>query len=143
MLYGPTHPLSIWYDWKNDGPDPKENEHNFGTVGLDLSPKPAYRAVSVMTHELDGFHIVRRLKLGGDDDYLLLLADKTGQTKIAAWTTGKAHDLVVKWSAKSGVVAMVAGDGARSQLSVEKGDLTIHLQPLPAYLSPGKLEIQE
>ena len=33
-------PLSIWYDWKNDGDDPKEGEHNFGTVQPDLKPKP-------------------------------------------------------------------------------------------------------
>ena len=25
-------PLSVWYDWKNDGSDTNYNEHNFGTV---------------------------------------------------------------------------------------------------------------
>ena len=25
-------PLSIWYDWKNDGTDPTDPEDNFGTV---------------------------------------------------------------------------------------------------------------
>ncbi len=25
-------PLSIWYDWRDDGPDPKEREHHFGMV---------------------------------------------------------------------------------------------------------------
>ena len=25
-------PISIWYDWKNDGEDVNEREHNFGTV---------------------------------------------------------------------------------------------------------------
>lgn len=38
-------PLSIWYDWKNDGNDPNEREHNFGTVLPDLKPKPAYVAI--------------------------------------------------------------------------------------------------
>jgi hypothetical protein len=37
-------PISIWYDWHDDGPDPKEPEHHFGTV---LEPfhagrKPVY-----------------------------------------------------------------------------------------------------
>src|SRR5206468_6291427 len=43
-------PLSIWYDWHDDGEDPKEPEHHFGTVrhayhdGRDpcYEPKPAY-----------------------------------------------------------------------------------------------------
>src|SRR5262249_598366 len=25
-------PLSIWYDWHDDGPDPSDPEHHFGTV---------------------------------------------------------------------------------------------------------------
>ena len=45
-------PLSIWYDWHDDGTDPKEGEHHFGTVahaefaGRDplYDPKPAYLA---------------------------------------------------------------------------------------------------
>jgi polysaccharide biosynthesis protein PslG len=42
-------PLSIWYDWKNDGEDPAENEHNFGTVMPDLKRKPAYLAIQKLT----------------------------------------------------------------------------------------------
>ena len=29
-------PLSIWYDWENDGTDPTNPEENFGTVTADL-----------------------------------------------------------------------------------------------------------
>src|SRR5262249_26672613 len=47
--------LSLWYDWKNDGADPRETEHNFGTVTEDLRPKPAYVAAATLTHALDGF----------------------------------------------------------------------------------------
>jgi hypothetical protein len=45
-------PLSIWYDWKNDGQDPADGEQNFGTVKDDLQPKPAYTALKTMTDEL-------------------------------------------------------------------------------------------
>lgn len=31
-----------WYDFQDDGWDPKYNEHNFGLVRPDLTPKPAY-----------------------------------------------------------------------------------------------------
>ena len=45
--------LSIWYDWHDDGTDPKEPEHHFGIVhheyhaGRDpvYDPKPAYLAM--------------------------------------------------------------------------------------------------
>ncbi len=33
-------PLSIWYDWKNDGTNPNDGEQNFGTVTDALDPKP-------------------------------------------------------------------------------------------------------
>lgn len=48
-------PLSIWYDWKNDGTDPAEREHHFGTVNYDLTPKPAYTAIQTLTHSWPGF----------------------------------------------------------------------------------------
>ncbi len=49
-------PLSIWYDWHDDGSDPKEPEHHFGLVhegyhkGRDpvYDPKPAYEAVKAL-----------------------------------------------------------------------------------------------
>lgn len=45
-------PLSIWYDWHDDGRDPKEPEHHFGLVAHEKTgdakqpyrPKPAYEA---------------------------------------------------------------------------------------------------
>jgi hypothetical protein len=84
-------PLSIWYDWKDDGPDPAEREHNFGTVRQDLRPKPAYVAARTLTRELAGYRIARRLEVGGEKDYLLLLRDGAGRRKLAAWTLGEPH----------------------------------------------------
>src|SRR5690348_9551698 len=123
-------PLSIWYDWKNDGPDPRENEHNFGTVRPDLTPKPAYHASSVMTRELAGCHVVRRLKAGGEDDYILLLADRKGQVRVAAWTTGEKHAVTLKFAANKGVVTLVNGDGSTFRPAIQHGVLTLHLGPL-------------
>lgn len=38
-----------WYDLQNDGPDPAAREHNFGLLQQDLSPKPAYRALQLVS----------------------------------------------------------------------------------------------
>lgn len=92
-------PLSIWYDWKNDGEDANENEHNFGTVMNDLQPKPAYIALTNMVRELDGYKLERRIEQGDDKDYVLLFSSGK-KRKIAAWTTGPSHVAVIKFTGK-------------------------------------------
>ncbi len=133
-------PLSIWYDWKNDGPDPKENEHNFGTVLPDLSPKLAYRALSRMTKELTGYHVIRRLKMGGEADYFLWLKNEEGQSKIAAWTTVASHDVLCKVNVKSGKLPVIQGAGGVTdrQIPIVAGGARIQLSAMPVYLTLGK-----
>jgi hypothetical protein len=88
-------PLSIWYDWKNDGPDPKDNEHNFGTVFPDLKPKPVYEAIQKLTRELAGYRIARRIPLESDKDYLLACTNGVGAQKLISWTSDKSHTISV------------------------------------------------
>ena len=84
-------PLSIWYDWKNDGHDPADNEQNFGTVQEDLEPKPAYTALKAMTSELRGFRLERRLAGLGESDFVLVFVNASGVRKAAAWTLAEPH----------------------------------------------------
>ncbi len=84
-------PLSIWYDWHDDGPDPKESEHHFGTVTLDYQPKPAYEAMRTLTQALRGRLFSKRLESQPDDYLLLFWPPYT----LAAWTTGPAHAVQV------------------------------------------------
>jgi hypothetical protein len=90
-------PLSMWYDWKNDGTNSAYNEHNFGIVSDNLIPKPSYRAVQTMTRELAGYQIARRL-LSDSDTWALLLTNRAGSQKLACWTTDKPrqHDFPIK-----------------------------------------------
>ena len=59
MLWA-VYPISIWYDWKNDGVDSANNQSNYGTVMADLAPKPAYIAVKTMNAELNGFTFLQK-----------------------------------------------------------------------------------
>lgn len=86
-------PISIWYDWKNDGGNPAENEQNFGTVTQDLKPKPAYLAIRALTRALSGYRIARRDDTGNEKDFVLVLTNAVGRTKLAAWTLGKPHSI--------------------------------------------------
>jgi polysaccharide biosynthesis protein PslG len=87
-------PLSIWYDWKNDGNDPAENEHNFGTVFPDLKPKPAFAAIKTLTGESAGYGIASRLELG-EKDFVLVCTNSIGKQKVIAWTTASPHPVTV------------------------------------------------
>jgi polysaccharide biosynthesis protein PslG len=50
-------PLSIWYDWRDDGDDPNEGEHRFGIVRREyqqggdpvFAPKPAYTTMTMFS----------------------------------------------------------------------------------------------
>jgi hypothetical protein len=90
-------PLSIWYDWHDDGPDPEEAEHHFGTVRVDYAPKPAYVAAKTLTEQLAGFRFNKRLALEDKRDYLLLFTKDTN-IKVVVWTTAEPHEVVVPTS---------------------------------------------
>ncbi len=129
-------PLSIWYDWMNDGTDPDYNEHNFGTVTHDLNPKPSYVAVQTLTRELAGYRVVRRLNIAQADDYVLFLADADGDQKLAAWTTVQPHAVELELALPSSDdVIGCDGQGHSIQTQVRQGKLTLDLKDAPQYLT--------
>jgi len=129
-------PLSIWYDWKNDGTDPNEREHNFGTVTPDLEPKPAYKAVQTLTRELTGYRIARRVDVGNERDYLLLCTNAAAHEKLAAWTSGEAHTVALetKLGPNAELTAVKSG-GESYHPRNEQGRLVLDLDANPKYLN--------
>ncbi len=91
-------PISIWYDWREDGADPSEPEHHFGLVRnayhADRDPvldvKPAYHAAEALTSFFSGFQFERRINLANETDYVLVFR-KESETRLAVWTTGSPH----------------------------------------------------
>jgi hypothetical protein len=126
-------PISIWYDWKDDGPDPHEREHNFGTVTFDLQPKPSYLAVKTMTQQLSGYRIEKRLALGHDDDWALLLTCD-GDHKLAVWTTGEPHGVTIGGITAARAEA-VTGDGRPATVRMNEEGAEIELEALPKYVT--------
>jgi hypothetical protein len=78
--------LSIWYDWKDDGLDPRESEHHFGTVYPDLKPKEAFAAVAGTTAALRGKRFLLRLAQASEDDWLCVFVGRGGAAAIG-WST--------------------------------------------------------
>jgi len=82
-------PLSIWYDWKDDGSDPKNGEHRFGITRQDTTPKPGYLAIQALTRQLAGFHFVSRM-VEHDPSVWRLRFEKENKTLFVGWTSNSA-----------------------------------------------------
>jgi polysaccharide biosynthesis protein PslG len=131
-------PMSNWYDWRNDGQDPAEPEDNYGTTYPDLKPKPAYIAFQVMTRQLSGYRIRRRLTVGTQQDFVLECANVAGERKLAAWTIGEPHPLIVEVSgARAADIKAVTGQGADAPVQFQSGRLTLELTTAPQYVALG------
>lgn len=102
-------PISIWYDWQDDGTDPNEREHHFGTMTHNLSPKPAYLVAKTLAHTLDGYSIIARLELESDEDLVLKLSNGENEA-VAFWTTGKEHEVTLPIDAGKGTLFSMLGD---------------------------------
>lgn len=118
--------LSIFYDWKDDGPDPKENEHRFGTVRQDLSPKPSFLAAQALIRDLKGYSFRHRLRGSSAAEWKLLFTDMDGRRPptVVSWTT----DVNAPEPARSPSVHVVEGSEpdatqlkALSAISVPRG----------------------
>ena len=136
-------PLSIWYDWKNDGSDPNENEHNFGTVLPDLAPKPAYSAIQTLTRQLAGCRISRRLPLDNPKDYVVLCVNPAGQQRLAAWTLGEAHSVniaLVSGGKQTPEAVNLSGDAVA--LTVESSQVGLPLTAGPLYVNLGSNRVK-
>jgi len=134
-------PLSIWYDWRNDGADPKDAEHHFGTVGLPqqeagkpvLRIKPAYQAARTLTTTLAGHHFIRRLAVGASDDWVLLFGNER-ELVVACWTTAaQARTIRLKSGAATCQSCNHLG-AAAAALAAHDGTLEVALDAAPRYL---------
>lgn len=131
-------PISIWYDWHDDGEDPKEREHHFGTVAFDYTPKPAYTAMKTLIDHLDGFAPVGRLRLRSDTDFAVAFR-KGSQWRIVLWTMRETHKTVlprglclvdgVDWQGNP----IQAGTGTAIRLTDAPGYYRIE-EPIPGWL---------
>jgi hypothetical protein len=80
--------VSIFYDWRDDGDDPRENEHRFGTVRRDFAPKPSFLAARKLIAELNGYTFRHRLQGKTDRDWRLLFQKADGPgLALVTWTT--------------------------------------------------------
>jgi len=133
--------LSIWYDWRDDGVDPREAEHHFGTVlnsyyeGREpvYDPKPAYLAAKTLTTFFSGYRFQKRLTVGSVDDYVLVF-QKGNELRYAAWTTANsAHDVLIPVSVGRYSITRHTGQEA-AMVSADQKGLATTLTTAPIYI---------
>jgi len=135
-------PVSIWYDWKNDGADPNENEHNFGTVSPELIPKPAYTAMKTLTRELAGFGIGSRYPTASPNDFILVLTNAAGETRLAAWTMVEPHPVTLPLQpAPPKEISVVESEGQESKIENQAGHFALPLGSAPRYVLLGQAHL--
>jgi hypothetical protein len=136
-------PISIWYDWKNDGNDPNENEHNFGTVTQDLEPKPAYVSMQTLTRELSGYRVRGRYETGNSNDFVLVLTNAASETKLAGWTLAAPHQVPLNLQpASAKEFTLVNGKGQKGALEAQGDRCLLSLDGNPQYVELGKARLK-
>lgn len=83
-----------WYDYRDDGLDPTYNEHHFGILYNDLTPKPAYFAYRTFATELAGLGFQRELPAG--DGVSVLLFGNGKRHAVVAWSHRGAQQLAFR-----------------------------------------------
>jgi polysaccharide biosynthesis protein PslG len=128
--------VSIWYDWKNDGNNPSDFEHNCGTVTSDLKPKPAYIAIQTMNKQLQGFTFLSRINVKNESDFVLLFRNDKGNYKISAWTMDKEHPVIIdKNILKVSDVTITDGYNNDLKPTTNQNRLVLDLNELPQYIT--------
>jgi len=129
-------PLSIWYDWRDDGSDPKQMEQNFGIVTWNGQPKTVYLAAQTLTRELAGFRLSNRVPLASDADYALLFANGAASKQVL-WTTDTSHSVTLPAHGSSVTVTSMTGE--KRTFPTTDGKLVLELTGSPQYLTDESL----
>jgi len=96
------------YDFQDDGPDPKYNEHNFGVIRFDGSPKPAYAAHCTMARLLYRRRFIRAIR-AGEGVFAYEFAGEAGRV-LAAWTSKEPATLFLPTAARRVTVTDLMGN---------------------------------
>ncbi len=137
-------PLSIWYDWHDDGApvaagERDDPENHFGLTrfashaGRDpvYDLKPGFIATKTLTTVLRGFSFEKRLDTGRPDDYVLVFR-KGKQTGVAAWSLAPHRARVSVERGRYKAVSYLGKD--LGSLTAGGNGLDLELADAPQYL---------
>jgi polysaccharide biosynthesis protein PslG len=126
--------LSAYYDIRDDGPDPKNMEHNFGLLDAQGEPLPAYVAVKqLFAFTAHIIHAAYRLDPAGR--YIVLKLSDGTATRYAVWCYGQGNAITVDLS-RLPPAAAVATDLYGTPRAAHDGLVTLREDQGPLYIGP-------
>ena len=137
MASGVTPNIS-WYDFRNDGTNLLEWEHNLGIITQDFQPKPSCRAYATLTRMLHGRRVQEELQLG--EDVVAFSFAKPGgiEPVIVLWSIEKARSVSLP---AVGPVNLTNLMGQTRYLPVADGRVSVTLSPgTPVFIIPDGAE---
>jgi hypothetical protein len=103
----------FWYEFRDGGNDPAYNEHRFGIIRFDLTPKPAYRSYQTLTRALGRGRFLRKLDVG-EGTYCYVF-DAGGSETVAVWRANGSAEVSLKVSGEKPSALDYQGDPVQAQ----------------------------
>ncbi|MHC4178531.1 MAG: endonuclease/exonuclease/phosphatase family protein, partial [Planctomycetota bacterium] len=130
----------FWYEFQAPEGKPDYNEHHFGIVHRDLSPKPAYTALATLTRARPAGSKVLKRAWRSDNLHYPSWQRPDGKTAWALWTAGEAKNLELSLSGKP--IEAFDHLGNPLEVDVSSGQLRLSVGQSPTYLiGPEELTI--
>jgi Glycosyl hydrolase catalytic core. len=121
------------YDFQDDGEDPTYNEHNFGLIRFDSSPKVGYAAFNTMVRMLYRKKFVRQVEIA-DGVVCLVFSGDDGEV-WALWSADdKERKVSLNVPSKSVTIIDLMGDSRTVRPA--KGQVTLTLTAEPIFVRP-------
>ena len=147
------------YDFVCDGTDLKEAEHNFGVLNHDLSPRPAYVAMTVALRMVEARPLLQRLEsprkdvqaplFGPEEDSMLAVwaTETHAKEKIANPDLGKAGSAMEKTVpvtlvTKAENITITDWQGRSRKVLVQDGKVQLTLTTWPQYVTGAGSDVQ-
>jgi len=123
----------FWYDFKNDGWDPHNPEHNFGLVRADLLPKPALVAYANFISRTRGGKWLGRYNIGSGAEAFAYILERSKVPALVAWSRQSAQEAL---PVTSDVAAVTVTDiyGRGQSVPVKNHLLSLKFSTSPIYI---------
>lgn len=124
------------YDFQDDGEDATYNEHNFGLIRFDGSPKVGYAAFNTMVRMLAGRKFSRHVDVG--EGAICLVFEGDGDEMLVLWATHGERKVNLKTTSKALTLIDLMGNG--ETIHPVSGNISLTLGPEPIFILTNHLK---
>lgn len=119
----------FWYDLRNDGTMPFNQEYNFGLTWLNGNPKPSMAAYANLINLCDGAKWLGQQKY--PDTYAYAFLNKKNEYCLALWVTEGEKNISFKTNKKLRIYDLFGND---REIKPQNGKVKININDSPTYI---------